>query len=572
MAIGARRKAGIVINRRWGNAPQQANDIVAPSDTLYDSGWDDSFTVNGGNKPKQETFNWLHEAETAVEADVNRHGASLPWDEEIDYEHESIVTRNGKLHLSLDSPGINIDPAIANNGKWSVGFQPDEFLLLIQNARFTINTDVGVQGDGSAGDPIRLITPIDPSHLPTIPVSGGGTGVTTLQELQALLGIGGGVVVLVSTQNVSLDSDDNNVLVVMGTGTANRTLSLPSLSSSDAGFLIRVAKSTSSNTLIIDPNGGDRIVGLSTYSLRRLWESTTIAWTGTDWIVLGHRVAYGSQEGDVPRLEGLGRLSLNTIPNLPADRTNSGVFHEDRIPNHSTDKLTRGLLPLSRGGLNANTAAGGRATLQLGTAAREDIGTDQNDVARVRDVAPAGMMGPYAGNVVPNGWLLADGRAVSRFAYSDLYAAIGTTWGAGNGNTTFNLPNTQDRMLIGKPSNEDVGDTGGEREHTLTSDEMPAHSHSAPSHSHPIPNHSHSFGFTSPRIVINVSLASEYASGTADALKGETRDTFTISSSTGQGGGGRTSSESGGSTGSRGSGQPHNNMPPYAVVLYIIKT
>ena len=341
MAIGSRRKAGIVINRRWGNSPQQANDILAPSDTLYDSGWDDSFTVNGGNKPKQETFNWLHEAETAVEADVNRHGASLPWDEEIDYEHEAVVTRNGRIHVSLDSPGVNIDPAAANNGKWSIGFQPDEFLSMIQNAQFTLHTDVGIRGDGSSGDPVRLITPVNPSHLGTIPVSSGGTGVTTLAALQALLGIGGGVVVLISTQNVSLDSDDNNALVVMGTGGGNRTLSLPSLDASHAGFLVRVAKSNSTNTLIIDPNGSDRIAGLSAYSLRRLWESVTIAWSGTTWIVLAHRVNYGTGAGDVPRLNGSSQLDLGLIPNLPASRTTSGEFDEGRIPDLSANKVTR---------------------------------------------------------------------------------------------------------------------------------------------------------------------------------------------------------------------------------------
>ena len=586
MAIGSRRKAGIVINRRWGNSPQQANDILAPSDTLYDSGWDDSFTVNGGNKPKQETFNWLHEAETAVEADVNRHGASLPWDEEIDYEHEAVVTRNGRIHVSLDSPGVNIDPAAANNGKWSIGFQPDEFLSMIQNAQFTLHTDVGIRGDGSSGDPVRLITPVNPSHLGTIPVSGGGTGVTTLAALQALLGIGGGVVVLISTQNVSLDSDDNNALVVMGTGGGNRNLSLPSLDASHAGFLVRVAKNTSTNTLIIDPNGSDTIAGLSSYSLRRLWESVTIAWTGATWIVLSHRVNYGTNEGDVPRLGGGGRINLDTIPNLPADRTTNGEFDERRIPGLSADKIVRDVLPLDRGGLNADTAAGGRATLKLGTAAREDIGIDQDDVARVRTVAPAGIMGAYAGGVVPDGWLLADGRAISRTTYSDLYAAIGTTWGPGNGNTTFNLPDTQERFLLGKSATKAVGDTGGESEHTLTTGEMPRHSHSAPSHSHSISAHSHtisdhSHSYTdrsyasSTSISANVNVPGASSAAAINSLTSMTPSRSTDSNgpgSTDHGGPGSTNSASGGNTGNNGSGDPHNNMPPYAVVLYIIKT
>ena len=371
--------------------------------------------------------------------------------------------------------------------------------------------------------------------------------------------------VIVRTANYAVQPTDNNALIVMGTGSGDRTLSLPSLDSGDTGFLIRAAKSTSSNTLVIDPNGADRIAGLSAYSLRRLWESVTLAWSGTTWIVLAHRVNYGTNEGDVPRLGGGGLINLDTIPNLPADRTNSGEFDEDRIPNHSTDKLTRGLLPLSRGGLNADTAAGGRATLQLGTAAREDVGTGQDDVARARTVAPAGMMGAYAGGVVPDGWLLADGRAISRTTYSDLYAAIGTTWGPGDGNTTFNLPNTQERFLLGKSATKAVGDTGGESEHTLTSNEIPAHRHTLPSHRHSIPSHTHSYTPT-----ISTASAMTPSGSTHNVVSG--LGIGGQPQTTGSGGGGNTTFGGGGSTGNRGNGRPHNNMPPYAVVLYIIKT
>jgi hypothetical protein len=55
--------------------------------------------------------------------------------------------------------------------------------------------------------------------------------------------------------------------------------------------------------------------------------------------------------------------------------------------------------------------------------------------------APAGSVVTYAGTNIPSDWLLCDGRAVARVAYSDLFNAIGTTYGAGDGSTTFNLPN-----------------------------------------------------------------------------------------------------------------------------------
>jgi microcystin-dependent protein len=56
------------------------------------------------------------------------------------------------------------------------------------------------------------------------------------------------------------------------------------------------------------------------------------------------------------------------------------------------------------------------------------------------NLLPAGTMVMYGGAAAPGGWLLADGSAVSRTTYATLFAAIGTTYGAGDGVTTFNLP------------------------------------------------------------------------------------------------------------------------------------
>lgn len=65
---------------------------------------------------------------------------------------------------------------------------------------------------------------------------------------------------------------------------------------------------------------------------------------------------------------------------------------------------------------------------------------------------PARVVWPYAGTSVPSGWLVCDFSAVSRTIYSALFAAIGTTQGAGNGSTTFNLPNLAGRVIIGSGS------------------------------------------------------------------------------------------------------------------------
>ena len=62
---------------------------------------------------------------------------------------------------------------------------------------------------------------------------------------------------------------------------------------------------------------------------------------------------------------------------------------------------------------------------------------------------PPGTVAAFAGSAAPEGWLLCDGSAVSRTTYADLYAAIGTTYGAGNGSTTFALPDLRGRVPAG---------------------------------------------------------------------------------------------------------------------------
>ena len=62
---------------------------------------------------------------------------------------------------------------------------------------------------------------------------------------------------------------------------------------------------------------------------------------------------------------------------------------------------------------------------------------------------PVGSIIPYAGTTIPAGYLLCDGSAISRTTYGALFASIGTTYGEGDGNSTFNIPNTNERYLKG---------------------------------------------------------------------------------------------------------------------------
>lgn len=64
-------------------------------------------------------------------------------------------------------------------------------------------------------------------------------------------------------------------------------------------------------------------------------------------------------------------------------------------------------------------------------------------------LAPSGTLVAYAGNSEPNGYLFCNGQEVSRSIYADLFAVIGTTYGSGNGSTTFNVPDLRGRAIFG---------------------------------------------------------------------------------------------------------------------------
>lgn len=79
--------------------------------------------------------------------------------------------------------------------------------------------------------------------------------------------------------------------------------------------------------------------------------------------------------------------------------------------------------------------------------------------AKITGVLPTGLILPYGGSTVPDGWLLCNGGAISRTTYADLFAVIGTKYGAGDGSTTFNLPNLMNVKLL-KDSSVPVKGTG----------------------------------------------------------------------------------------------------------------
>lgn len=122
---------------------------------------------------------------------------------------------------------------------------------------------------------------------------------------------------------------------------------------------------------------------------------------------------------------------------------------------------------------------------------------------------PVGVMHQYGGATAPTGYLLCDGTAVSRTTYASLYATISTTYGAGDGSTTFNLPDLRGRLPMGAGTGTGLnasgtglpagtaqtararGAWGGEETHLLSGGES-----GTSAHSHPVsdPGHFHNYG------------------------------------------------------------------------------
>ena len=86
--------------------------------------------------------------------------------------------------------------------------------------------------------------------------------------------------------------------------------------------------------------------------------------------------------------------------------------------------------------------------------------TDEKIKYIYTNMIPCGIVQAFAGNTVPDGWLLCDGSAVSRTDYADLYTVIGDTYGAGDGSTTFNVPNLIDRFVQGNATSGTVKTAG----------------------------------------------------------------------------------------------------------------
>jgi microcystin-dependent protein len=166
---------------------------------------------------------------------------------------------------------------------------------------------------------------------------------------------------------------------------------------------------------------------------------------------------------------------------------------------------------------------------------------------------PSGTIVPWSDSSIPSGFLECAGAAVSRSTYATLFGIIGTTYGAGNGSTTFNVPDLQDNVAVSKSGTKNLGSTGGANTVTATGN-VGGSTANATLSTPQLASHSHSGG-----------RGNDSAVGLYPANN--------------QPGGGP------GNTGNQGSGDGHSHnmsatfsgdatsvIQPYLTVIYIIKT
>lgn len=205
--------------------------------------------------------------------------------------------------------------------------------------------------------------------------------------------------------------------------------------------------------------------------------------------------------------------------------------------------------------MQASLPMGGNKITGLGdaTAAGDAITFGQ----AAASVSP-GVINMFGGSQAPPGSLLCNGAAYSRAAYPALFAVIGTTYGAGDGGTTFNVPNLQGRVPVGAGTGYGLGSTGGAATVSLTAEQLATHRHSgttavagdhvhAPTGGGSFISHTNAGGG-----IGNGSVFLGTQSHPTTANGGSHSHQFITDES--------------------GSGAPHNNMQPYVVINYIIKT
>ena len=351
----------------------------------------------------------------------------------------------------------------------------------------------------------------------------------------------------VAIGNYSLDantSGDNNVAIGYGslsnntTGSSNFASGYNSLQSNTTGYN-NIA--SGSQSLMSNTTGTDN-TGLGANVLR----SNT---TGEDNTAVGAFALLSNTTGDnnVALGYNAGQTGTNNL-----STGNNNVLLGASTATSKVDAVNQIVIGKGATGAGDNTVQLGNTsitnvktsgTITAGAVTYPKTDGNANQVLKTDgsgnlgwttvSTTPSGAIMMFAASSAPSGWLICDGSAVSRSTYSDLFSVIGTTYGSGDGSSTFNLPDFGGKGPMGyKSSNskfDALNETGGAETHTLTVDEIPAHTHTYDK----LDGGQHS-----------------------DAGSGSYNDYSSTNSRT---------------SGSTGGGQAHNILDPYLTVNFIIK-
>ena len=212
--------------------------------------------------------------------------------------------------------------------------------------------------------------------------------------------------------------------------------------------------------------------------------------------------------------------------------------------------------------IGGDITIGGTTTLSADPTLALQAATKQYVDSAASGSSPSGALIMWPTGTAPSGWLLCNGQAVSRTLFAGLFAVIGTTFGVGDGSTTFNVPDYRDRMPIGSNTiAASVGATGGSKDAIVVS-----HSHTATASTEGAHNHVSGYaqgGAVAPRFGLRTGLDSQpYADAAGSAYNTTT--------------GANTSTE-GAHTHTitvdpAGTSGTDANLPPYLGINFIIKT
>jgi microcystin-dependent protein len=195
---------------------------------------------------------------------------------------------------------------------------------------------------------------------------------------------------------------------------------------------------------------------------------------------------------------GVGEARLSGAVRVDGITRGLGGLYAGAFTQTQRDAIPAGQRPY--GLIILNTTAN-RLEVNVGTDTTPDwrgvaFGAGVGEAAPGSGFLPTGAFVPFGGTSAPAGFLICDGAAVSRTTYAALFAAIGIGWGAGDGTTTFNVPNLKGQIPVGRDAAQTefagaVGTGGGSKTHGLTIAQMPQHEHGGGAHDHGGGNHNH---------------------------------------------------------------------------------